>query len=58
MSKDDMYHSCRWCKHYENGYCTRDNFYMYEKDDLMVDVSIDVLLEVKEPESFYCKHWE
>lgn len=58
MDKVDMYHSCRWCKHYKNGYCTNGNFYVYEKEDYVVDISDEVLLEIKEPESFYCKHWE
>lgn len=50
--------TCRWCKHYKNGNCTRDNFYIFEMDDYVVDISNDVLLEIKEPEKFYCSNWE
>jgi hypothetical protein len=53
-----MYHTCRWCKHYENGCCTNENIFD-------VDVNIEgegsvesVDLVIKEPESFYCKEWE
>lgn len=49
---------CRWCKHYKNGNCTRDNFYVYDINDLIVDMSNEVVLEIKEPESFSCSNWE
>lgn len=56
---DEMYHVCRWCKHYENGNCTKgkDIFYVSELD---TDYSIEEVaeFEIKEPESFYCKYWE
>lgn len=47
---------CRWCKHYKNGCCTKDNFYI--TDRMGDDVEDDVDLEIKEPESFYCSNWE
>jgi hypothetical protein len=54
-----MYHTCRWCKHYENGCCTKakEIFYVSEWD---TDYSIEEVadFEIKEPESFYCKEWE
>lgn len=54
---DDMYKTCRWCKHYKNGCCTRDNFTVINKrsED---DINNRVRLEIKEPESFYCSNWE
>lgn len=59
MSKDkeNMYHSCRWCKHYDDGSCTRDNFQITDRDTWN-DVTDEVKLLINEPESFYCKHWE
>lgn len=57
MSKEDMYHSCRWCKHYDNGHCTKDNFNVMNKRTWS-DLTDKVELEIKEPESFYCKDWE
>ena len=53
----DMYKTCRWCKHYENGDCTRDNFTVNDKDTWS-DVTDEVDLTIKDPESFYCSNWE
>ena len=57
-NKDNMYHTCRWCKHYKDGCCTNENIFV-------VDVAMegDGLLEsaelvIKEPNTFYCKEWE
>lgn len=47
---------CRWCKHYENGNCTRGNFYLIGECGYEVEDEID--LSIKEPESFYCSNWE
>jgi len=55
---DEMYHVCRWCKHYENGNCTRDNFILTDVTDNFEDVTDITNLIIKEPESFYCKDWE
>jgi len=53
---EDMYHCCRWCKHYEDGNCTRENFYVV--DEYGCNVPEEIKLEIKEPESFYCSNWE
>lgn len=54
---DDMYHACRWCKHYENGHCVKENFIVVESDT-QYEVDDIVELLIKEPETFYCKDWE
>ena len=53
---EDMYHSCRWCKHYKDGCCTKDNFYLINERGWPVEE--DVRLEIKEPDTHYCKDWE
>lgn len=59
MDKVDMYHSCRWCKHYKNGRCETDNFNVLDITDKYEDDVTDLTaLEIKEPESFYCSNWE
>lgn len=58
---DDLYHVCRWCKHYENGCCVKDNFIAVDRDQQgnIDDIANDkVELVIKEPETFYCKDWE
>ena len=52
----DMYKTCRWCKHYKNGCCTKDNFNV--TDRMCDDVNDEVTLEIKEPDKFYCSNWE
>ena len=53
----DEYKVCRWCKHYKDGCCTRDNFNVNDKETWN-NITDEVELVIKEPESFYCKHWE
>ena len=48
---------CRWCKHYKNGCCTRDNFTVNDKET-WYDVTDEVDLTIKEPDKFYCSNWE
>lgn len=57
MGENDMYHACRWCKHYKDGCCTRDNFTVTDKET-WYDVTDYMELVINEPESFYCSKWE
>ena len=54
---EDMYHCCRYCKHYKDGCCIRDNF---DVEVVWVDEEHikEVELYIKKPESFYCSNWE
>ena len=54
---DDMYHVCRYCKHYKDGNCTKENFYIFDEESECY-MGNTVELYVKEPDDFYCKHWE
>lgn len=53
----DEYKVCRYCKHYKDGCCTRDNFTVTDKET-WYDVTDYMELAIKEPESFYCSNWE
>lgn len=65
---DDMYHTCRWCKHFskEDDRCCKNFFY------IVMDIEYFHNLEkcysspeikdfdvcIKDPDNFYCKEWE
>lgn len=53
---DNMYHTCKWCKHYKDGCCTNENIFVWDID--FENIPEYVNLEIKEPNTFYCKEWE
>lgn len=65
---DDMYHTCRWCKHFskEDDRCLKDLFYvemnmeyanLLGKHYLFLDME-DAHACINDPDNFYCKEWE
>ena len=65
---DDMYHTCRWCKHFskEDGRCLKDLFYVemdtecllfLEEHNLYIELD-EWAVCIKDPDNFYCKEWE
>lgn len=57
---DEMYHTCRWCKHYKDGKCLKEIVDVFIADDVIGDIIGDDMIEVfiSDPENFYCKEWE
>lgn len=57
-NKEDMYHTCRYCKYYDNGKCINDTVAVavcVQGFELEYD---DVEIFINDPETFYCKEWE
>jgi len=65
---DDMYHTCRWCKHFskEEDRCLKDLFYVefstayltfLEKYYSPIEVEGGRVC-INDPDNFYCKEWE
>lgn len=60
MSKEDMYHNCRWCKHFVSGCCTlgvfhpvlTDSVYMVAEDGGLSG-TIEETLNSNKPEKLY-----
>lgn len=60
---EDMYHTCRWCKHFseEDDRCCKDLFYISMDVGTGFYSPIDnseMGVCIKAPENFYCKEWE
>lgn len=59
-SVDEMYHTCRWCKHFSDEKCTKGIVDVLVMDDVVGDILGDESVEVyiRNSDEFYCKEWE
>ena len=55
---DDRYHVCRWCRHYSNEKCLKDNVDVVVRVDNKYIDPDDVEIYIKDQTTFYCKEWQ
>ena len=54
---EERYHTCRWCRHYDDGKCLKSNVSVVAYEGKREIEPDEVEIYINDPNYFYCKEW-